>query len=219
MPCIEFGNVRSILCLGAHPDDIEIGCGGTLSSLVSESNDVLVHWIVLSGSDSRRQEALASADCYLHAHDQHRVEVKGFRDSFFPAQIGEIKQYFSELASQVNPDLIFTHRREDAHQDHRLVAELTWNAFRQHTIFEYEIPKYEGDLGHPNVYLPLSKVACEEKIQTLEKSFPSQLDKPWFTGDTFWALLRLRGIETASATKFAAAFTCRKITLLPRRQS
>ncbi len=214
MPCTDFfTGLRSVLCVGAHPDDIEIGCGGTLLELLRQSPAAQITWCVLSGQGRRREEAEASATRYLAQHDSATIELKQFRDSFFPYQGAEIKEYFQGLAARLNPELIFTHRLEDRHQDHRLVAELTWNAFRQQTILEYEIPKYEGDLGHPTVYVPLSQALCEQKIAFLGEDYATQQEKSWFTESTFWALLRLRGMETPGPAEYAEAFTCRKLML------
>lgn len=205
-----FKQLRTILCLGAHADDIEIGCGGTLLRLLSEHRHVNVVWVVLSADAVREEEARRSAALYLEAALEQHVEVKSFRDSYFPYHGAEIKEYFHNLGQQVKPDLILTHRQEDAHQDHRLVAELTWNTFRNHLIWEYEIPKYEGDLGHPNMYVSLDESVAQRKADALLETFPSQRPKPWFTRDTFLGLMRIRGIESASPSGWAEGFYCRK---------
>jgi LmbE family N-acetylglucosaminyl deacetylase len=204
--------LRSILCLGAHADDIEIGCGGTLLDLLARHCGVHVHWVVLSARDERAREAAASAPKFLAGAASHQVVLKTFRDTFFPGQYVAIKEFFEELKQQVAPDLVFTHRREDLHQDHRLTAELTWCAFRDHLVLEYEIPKFEGDLGAPNVFVPLDESACRRKIDLLMESFPSQQAvRPWFTPDTYWALLRLRGLECNSPTRYAEGLYARKL--------
>lgn len=209
--CLD--QVRTILCIGAHADDIEIGCGGAILKLLEENNNINVCWAVLSGNQQRAEEAQRSAERFLAGANESRVLVQEFRDGFFP-YVGEaIKEYFFELRKQVSPDLIFTHRREDMHQDHRLVAELTWNTFREHMILEYEIPKYEGDLGSPNVFMPLSEQTCEQKVEAILSSFPTQREKSWFTSDTFWSLLRIRGIESGSTSRYAEGFHCRKMIL------
>jgi len=205
--------VHTILCLGAHADDIEIGCGGTLLKLLSEHKSSLVYWVVFSANDSRAEEARRSAELFLGEAAESHVVIKAFRDTFFPFEGAQIKEYFRELQSQVSPDVIFTHRREDMHQDHRLMAELTWNAFRDHLIFEYEIPKYEGDLGMPNVFVPLDESTAQKKVDNLLTAFPSQHAKPWFTEDTFRALLRIRGIECNSPSGYAEGLYCRKLTI------
>jgi LmbE family N-acetylglucosaminyl deacetylase len=213
MPILGFNSPKTILCLGAHADDIEIGCGGTLLRLLSEQPGVAVHWIVFSGTPARVEEATASAAKFLRNAETRHVKIHGFRDSFFPYEGREIKEVFGALAKTVNPDLIFTHRREDAHQDHRTLADLTWCAFRNHQILEYEIPKYEGDLGLPNVYIRLSEEVARRKIDALVESFPSQHEKPWFSPETFTALLRIRGLECNAPSKLAEAFYCRKIVV------
>jgi LmbE family N-acetylglucosaminyl deacetylase len=203
--------LRSILVLGAHADDIEIGCGGTLLRLLAEHRGLQVHWVVLGAAGGRAEEAARSASHFLAGAASQEVVVKGFRDSYFPYIGGEVKEYMESLRSQVGPDLIFTHRRDDLHQDHRLVAELTWCAFRDHLILEYEVPKYDGDMGQPNLYVHLDAAQCRRKIDAIMQSFPTQRSKPWFTEDTFRALLRLRGVECHSPTNFAEAFFARKM--------
>ncbi len=202
-----------ILCLGAHCDDIEIGCGGTLLKLLEEKKNAEVEWVVFSSTSVRAKETRSAAGRFLKAARATNVEAKTFRDTFFPYVGSEIKDYFQELQSRMSPDMIFTHFRSDLHQDHRLISELTWNAFRDHLILEYEIPKYDGDLGSPNVFVPLDEQTCQQKIDYLMESYPSQRSKPWFTPETFFATLRLRGVEANSATKYAEGFYCRKLTL------
>jgi LmbE family N-acetylglucosaminyl deacetylase len=203
----------SVLCLGAHSDDIEIGCGGTILRLLEGCPSVAVHWIVFSSNRQRRGEAVRSAKFFLkHAKSKH-IEVRSFRDGFFPYQGARIKEYFEQIKKRVSPDVIFTHYRRDLHQDHRLLNELTWNTFRDHAIFEYEIPKYDGDLGTPNVFVPLAEATCREKAELLERAFKTQRAKHWFTESTFFALMRLRGVEANSPTRFAEAFHGRKISL------
>jgi len=216
---LQAENLRTVLCIGAHADDIEIGCGGTLLNWLEEGQAIDVYWVVLGAEGRRAEEAALSAQRFLAGARNQTVVVKGFRDSYFPYVGGEIKEYFAELRSQVEPDAIFTHRRDDAHQDHRLVAELTWCAFRDHLILEYEIPKYEGDLGHPNVYVPLAESVCRRKIHMLMESFPTQRTKPWFTEDLFWGLMRLRGSECNSPTRYAEGLYCRKLTLGSSKRS
>jgi LmbE family N-acetylglucosaminyl deacetylase len=202
-----------VLVVGAHADDIEIGCGGTILRMVSEHRGLAVDWVVLSGDGERATEASHSASAFLDGAAEKRVAVEGFRDGFFPYDGAAVKEVFERLKSQVDPDVIFTHRLEDRHQDHRLVAELTWNTFRDHLILEYEIPKYEGDLGHPNLFVPLASELCERKVELLRKGFPSQAGRYWFTDDTFWAQLRLRGLESRSLSRYAEAFQARKLVL------
>jgi LmbE family N-acetylglucosaminyl deacetylase len=202
-----------VLALGAHADDIEIGCGGTLLRLVAEHPNLSVHWVVLSGEGERAGEAADSAAAFLEGAGASRVEVEGFRDGFFPYLGAAVKQFFESLKSRVSPDLILAPRLEDRHQDHRLVAELTWNTFRDHLILEYEIPKYEGDLGQPNLFVPLEPERAERKIELLRKHFPSQAGRGWFSDETFWAILRLRGIESNAPSGLAEAFHARKLVL------
>lgn len=214
MLSLSLDHVQTVLCLGAHADDIEIGCGGALLDLLDrQPGKIDVHWVVLSGDDVRREEARRAAEAFLAQAGARTVVTQTFRDSYFPFVGGEIKQFIAELRDQVSPDLIFTHRREDLHQDHRLVAELTWCAFRDHLILEYEIPKYEGDLGRPNLFVPLDEAVCRGKIELLLEAFPTQRSRPWFTADTFWALLRLRGLECNSPSRYAEGFTCAKMRL------
>jgi len=200
-----------VLALGAHADDIEIGCGGTLLRLVAEHPGLAVDWVVLSGEGERAGEAANSAAAFLRGVGTSRIQVERFRDGFFPYDGAEVKQCFERLKSRVSPDLILAPRLEDRHQDHRLVAELTWNTFRDHLILEYEIPKYEGDLGQPNLFVPLLSEQAERKLELLSKHFPSQAGRRWFSDETFWAILRLRGIESNSPSRLAEAFHARKL--------
>ena len=204
--------IRSILCIGAHVDDIEIGCGASLLSLVRQSSHpVEITWVVACATEQRAAEARRSADYFGSEASSLNLKLGDFRDSYLPYEGGDVKEFIHGIVGEVSPDLIFTHRREDLHQDHRILAELTWNAFRDHLILEYEIPKYEGDLGSPNVFVPVERDLAQRKIEMLGKFFPSQADKPWFSDDTFWALLRLRGLECRSPTGLAEAFHGRKI--------
>ena len=202
-----------VLCLGAHSDDIEIGCGGTVLKLISEQKKVRFHWIVLSANGQRRSEARAGAEAFLAAAEHRTVIVKGFKDGFFPYIGDEIKTYFEELKRKIDPDLIFTHHRLDLHQDHRLVSELTWNTFRDHLILEYEVPKYDADLKAPNVFSYLDQKIRQTKLRLIIKHFQSQADNQWFTEETFRAILRLRGVESNAPTRYAEAFYCRKAVL------
>jgi LmbE family N-acetylglucosaminyl deacetylase len=201
-----------ILCLGAHCDDIEIGCGGTLLRLLQELQNVVVDWVVFSGSRNRAQEARNSASGFLKKAKHKEIVIKQFQDGFFPYQGARIKKYFETLKS-LSPDLIFTHYREDLHQDHRLLCELTWNTFRDHLILEYEIPKYDGDLGSPNCFVELDESTCGQKIKLIVDSFKSQRQKHWFSEQTFRSLLTLRGMESRSRAKYAEAFYGRRLLL------
>jgi LmbE family N-acetylglucosaminyl deacetylase len=201
-----------ILCLGAHSDDIEIGCGGTLLQLISRHKNVEVSWVVFSSSKERAREARASAKLYLGRAKHYSVIVDGFRDSFFPFDGAKIKKHFETLKT-VSPDIVFTHTRGDAHQDHRLLAELTWNTFRNHLILEFEVPKYDGDLGQPNFFVPLEKRFYERKVHCLVDAFATQRSKLWFREETFLALMRLRGMECVAPSGYAEAFYCRKVVI------
>jgi LmbE family N-acetylglucosaminyl deacetylase len=203
----------TILCIGAHCDDIEIGCGGALAEWASLYPQARFVWAVFSGTESRIAETRAAAKALLGA--DHRVDLHfyGFRDSYFPAQFAEIKDALAGLGRQVQPDLVLTHYERDRHQDHRVLAELTWNVFRNHLVLEYEIPKYDGDLGAPNLFVPLSAAVAARKVEALLTSFASQRGRDWFTADTFNALLRLRGIESKAPSGLAEAFYARKLVL------
>ncbi len=202
-----------ILCLGAHCDDIEIGCGATMLRLLAERPGSTVRWEVFAGSARRAAEARSSAADFLAAAGRAQVEINSFRESYFPFVGAEIKDRFEQIKAEVQPDLIFTHRTEDLHQDHRIIGELTWNTFRDHLIAEYEIPKYEGDLGRPNVFAPLSSAVAQRKIELVLRHFRSQAGRRWFGGETFDALMRLRGIECNAAEGYAEAFFVRKLLL------
>lgn len=203
-----------LLFLGAHADDIEIGCGGTVLQLLAGARPVQVHWVVFSSDEVREREARASAELFLErAASRSQVVVRRFRDGHFPWQGEQLKSCFEELKEGLDPDVIFTHAREDLHQDHRTVAELTWNTWRNHLVLEYEIPKYDGDLGRPNVFSPLTRATCERKAQAIVAAFRSQSAKGWMARETFTALARLRGIECAAAEGYAEAFHCRKSVL------
>lgn len=202
-----------ILCLGSHSDDIEIGCGGTILRLLAEGPRVDVTWVVLASNRDRELEARSSAAQFLSRAGKTDIRVKSFRDGFFPFEGAQIKTYFEQEIKPISPDLVFTHSRKDAHQDHRLVAELTWNTFRNHLILEYEIPKYDGDMGQPNFFVPLDREICENKIRYLLEAFETQRSKAWFGRETFLGLMRLRGMECVAPSGYAEAFYCRKVVL------
>ena len=203
----------SVLCLGAHSDDIEIGCGGTLLRLRDEVPDLEMRWIVFSGAGKRAEEARESARRLLGDTPSTEVEVLEFRDGFFPDDWAEIKSAFEKLKSGRSPDVIMTHHGDDRHQDHRVVSELTWNTFRDHLILEYEVPKWDGDLGQPNLYVPLEEETARRKAHHLVDTFQSQRDRAWFDEDTFLGLMRLRGVECVSPARYAEAFHARKVVL------
>jgi LmbE family N-acetylglucosaminyl deacetylase len=210
---LSLQGLKSVLLLGAHSDDIEIGCGGTVLRLIEENPSVAVHWIVFSGGGDRAREAEASAARFLSAAASRAVEVHQFRDGFFPSEQARIKTYFEELKAKLDPDLVFTHYRDDLHQDHRVISELTWNTYRRHAVLEYEVPKWDGDMGRPNVYVPLSGAHARNKVQILMECFGTQSGKHWFDEDTFNGLMRLRALECNAGSKRAEAFYGRKVTL------
>lgn len=200
---------RNLLFLGAHSDDIEIGCGGTILKLIQANPKRNILWVVFSAEGKRRNEARFSARLFLKGVSHSRIVVKRFRTSFFPVEQESIKSYFETVGKSFVPDIVFTHYREDRHQDHRLLSDLTWNTFRNHMILEYEIPKYDGDLGSPNFFVPQEAAGARRKTKFLEQAFRSQQDKHWFAEETFLGLMRLRGMECAA--RYAEAFYCRKI--------
>jgi LmbE family N-acetylglucosaminyl deacetylase len=200
-----------ILCLGAHSDDIEIGCGGTVLRLLAEHPGSHVHWVVLAADADREREARASAAAFLDAAASSVVDVEQFRESYFPTVVAEIKDYFNALRQRVDPDVVLSPHRFDEHQDHRTVAELVWNTFRNHLVLEYEIPKYEGDLGHPNLFVPLAQDLADRKVELICTHFSSQHGRSWFRPETFQAMLTLRGVECG--TRYAEAFHTRKIVV------
>lgn len=207
------GDRLTVLCLGAHSDDIEIGAGATLLNLMDRGVRLDVHWCVLSGGSEREREARASATDFLSRAASAKVEVMSFRDGFFPAEGERIKSWFEMLKERVEPDVILTHRRDDAHQDHRQLSSLTWNTFRDHCILEYEVPKWDGDIGQPNLYMPVSASALQRKIDLLMSHFGSQRSKQWFDAETFLGLARLRGMECRAPERYAEAFFARKLSL------
>ena len=202
-----------ILCLGAHCDDIEIGAGGTLLRLLAEHPGSDVHWVVMSSNPERERETRASAVDFLAGAGQGRVTIQAFRESFLPFQGAEVKDFFETVKAQGIPDVVLTHHRNDEHQDHRLVAELTWNTFRDHLVLEYEIAKYEGDLGHPNLFVPLPAAVARRKVELILRHYPSQAGRSWFRKETFEAVMALRGVECNAAEIYAEAFHCRKLSI------
>ncbi len=210
---LAFSNLKHVLCLGAHPDDIEIGCGGTLLALLKGNPDLKMDWVVFSATDTRKYEAEASFACWHQNRDGCRLTIHPFADSFFPWHGSEIKNTLHALSRELSPDLIFTTRRADLHQDHRTLGELTWNAFRDHLILEYEIPKYDGDLGRPNLFMPLATEIAQEKLTRLMSSFESQQSKAWYRRETFESLMRIRAVECNAASGQAEAFYVDKMTM------
>jgi LmbE family N-acetylglucosaminyl deacetylase len=202
----------AILCLGAHSDDIEIGCGGTLLRLAQEYPACTLHWVVFSAIGAREAEARRGAELFAGSRLKTHVR-KTFQDGFMPYVGGDVKAVFEKELKDLAPDVVFTHNSNDAHQDHRLISELTWNTFRNHMILEYEIPKYDGDLGRPSAFVPLEFKVCDQKVRFLMDTFQSQKSKRWFEPQTFLSLMRLRGIECNASTGYAEAFYCRKLVL------
>ena len=210
---LSLDGVGSVLLLGAHSDDIEIGCGGTVLRLIAQNPSLKVHWIVFSGGAERAKEADAAAARFLTGLSSPTIEVHQFRDGFFPSEQARIKTYFEELKGRLEPDLVFTHYRDDLHQDHRVISELTWNTYRRHAVLEYEVPKWDGDLGRPNVFVPLSEEQARRKVQILMECFGTQSGKHWFDEETFNGLMRLRALECNADSRRAEAFYGRKVTL------
>jgi LmbE family N-acetylglucosaminyl deacetylase len=200
-----------ILCLGAHSDDIEIGCGGTILKLVEEAPNAEFRWVVFSGNKIRNREAQQSASFFLNEIESKQINICDFRESYFPFVGAEIKNCFEKISKEFNPDIIFTHFGGDAHQDHMLISKLTWNTFRNHFIIEYEIPKYDGDLGAPNLFVHLDESLVQKKIDSIFNFFQTQKSKIWFSEENFRSILRIRGVECNSPSNYAEAFYCRKI--------
>ncbi|MCA9451155.1 MAG: PIG-L family deacetylase [Nitrospiraceae bacterium] len=213
MTCAKEPGARlKVLCLGAHSDDIEIGCGGTILQLIREYRNIEFFWVIFGANDNeRRQEAVQSAELLLEKVENKTIVVKAFEDTCFPFAGKDIKNFFQEIKASFQPDLIFTHYRHDLHQDHRIVSEFTWNTFRDHLILEYEIPKYDGDVGTPNFFSPIDDLTAKKKICHLLTNFKTQHSKPWFTVETFQALLCLRGLESGGQERYAEAFYSRKL--------
>jgi LmbE family N-acetylglucosaminyl deacetylase len=213
---LSFGPERGplrILCLGAHSDDIEIGCGAAILRLLAERPGTHVRWVVFSALGDRAAEARDSASRFLRQAASSQVQLEDFQDGFFPHVGGRLKQRFEAMKSEFEPDVVLTHFRQDLHQDHRVVSDLTWNTYRNHFILEYEVPKYDGDLGAPNCFVPVTEAVLREKIANLMACFASQRGKGWFTEDTFAAIARLRGVECNAPDRYAEAFYCRKAVL------
>ncbi|MDX2205220.1 MAG: PIG-L deacetylase family protein [Hyphomicrobiaceae bacterium] len=207
------GERLSVLCLGAHSDDIEIGCGATLLGWIERGVRLEVHWAVLSATGQRADEARASAQDFLQGAAASAIELGQFRDGFLPYQGAEVKQWFEGLKSRVAPDVVLCHWRGDAHQDHREISKLVWNSYRNHVVLEYEIPKWDGDLGRPNVFIPATRAAMDRKVELLMRHFGTQRSKDWFTPETFYGLARLRGNECRAPAGYAEAFHVRKLAL------
>jgi LmbE family N-acetylglucosaminyl deacetylase len=201
----------TVLCLGAHSDDIEIGVGGTLLNWIDGGVDLHVHWCVASAVGPREDEARNSAEAFLAGTRSAEIELAEFKDGYFPYQGTDLKAWIEGIKRRASPDIVFTHRRDDAHQDHRELCKLTWNSFRDHVVLEYEIPKWDGDLGRPNFYVPIRSVHLERKIELLDRHFSTQRSKDWFDAETFRGLARLRGMECRAEERYAEAFVARKL--------
>jgi LmbE family N-acetylglucosaminyl deacetylase len=227
-PKVEAGSRCTVLCFGAHCDDIEIGCGGTLLRLLAGegsgsaagnpplrgragSTEVTCYWVVASSNPQREVECRRSAELFLAGASRSEVITWQFRDGYLPYVAVEVKDAFERLKREISPDLIFTHYRDDLHQDHRLMNSLTWNTFRDHVILEYEIPKYDGDFSSPNLYVPISDAHATRKSELLMQCYESQLSHRWFTPETFRSVLRIRGVEVGSPTGYAEGFYARKV--------
>lgn len=199
-----------VLCIGAHCDDIEIGCGGTLLALQRRYPDCRIHWLVLTSTAARRREAMAAAEALLCGSARGEIHIGELPDGLLPAHFTEVKTVFESVKTALNPDLILTHHSGDRHQDHRLACEVTWQTFRDHLIWEYEIPKYDGDLTTPNVYVPLPQATATQKVDLIMRTFESQRTRSWFNAENLLAAMRIRGLESRSSSGFAEAFHCRK---------
>jgi LmbE family N-acetylglucosaminyl deacetylase len=202
-----------VMCVGAHCDDIEIGCGGTILRLAAAHPNLHVYWVIFSSTPEREREARDSAMSFLTGVAKKTVVIHTLKDGYLPYLGAEVKDRFEQTKREFSPDVIFTHYRHDLHQDHRLISELTWNTFRNHLIFEYEIPKYDGDLGSPNIFVPLDESICHRKIDYIMDAFHSQREKHWFSRELFFSILRLRGMEANAASGYAEGFYCRKAVL------
>jgi LmbE family N-acetylglucosaminyl deacetylase len=209
---LNAGAAPRILCIGAHSDDIEIGCGGTILRLAAEYPGCEFSWAVFNAIGIRETEARRAAHLFAGSRLKEPL-LRTFQDGFMPFAGGEVKAVFENDLKQLSPDIVFTHNGNDAHQDHRLLSELTWNTFRDHLILEYEIPKYDGDLGRPGFFVPLERAVCEAKVNHLMDAFQSQQAKRWFQPETFFSLMRLRGMECNAPSGYAEAFYCRKMVL------
>lgn len=204
-----------VLCIGAHCDDIEIGCGATLATLARGEAEAVVDWVILSGTEQRQGESRAAMRALLGDAARGQLLFGDFEDGRFPAEYGRLKDFFEELKSLEVPDLILTHERDDRHQDHRICNEMVWSTFRDQVVLEFEIPKWDGGLGNPSVYVPVTREAAGLKVDALLSCHGSQRHRDWFTRSTFESLMRLRGIECRATAGLAEAFHARKLVLAP----
>lgn len=213
LPALPAAAPLRLLCIGAHSDDLEIGCGGTVLTWLAGGRPADVTWVVLTAEGDRAREAKRSARALLQRASRHDIVLGAFKDGFLPSQYEAVKDFFESIKARCSPDIVLTHRLEDRHQDHRLASELTWNTWRDHQILEYEIMKYEGDLGQPNVFVPLKASIAQRKATHLARHFASQRAKSWFDESNFEALARIRGLECRSPSGLAEAFHARKMRL------
>jgi len=207
------GEPLILLCLGAHSDDTELGCGGAILTLLEQHQGSRVVWTVFSGTAERAGEARQGAARLLAAAGKSEVSVLGFRDGFSPSEIAGIKETFEALKKHASPDVVFTHYNRDSHQDHRILSELTWNTFRNDLILQYEIPKYDPDLGNPNLLVPLERATAAAKGAVLMETFANQRDRTWFEPSTFNGLMRLQGMQCAAPSGLAEGFYAPKLCL------
>jgi len=206
-------NKLNLLVLGAHCDDIEIGCGGTLLKWTMEARIQKVIWVIFSSNQARKEEAQRSAEMYLREIPESEIIILDYQDAYLAFAAKEIKDKFEEIRHLMNPDIVFTHYRNDRHQDHRLLSDLAWNTFRNHLVLEYEIPKYDGDLATPNGYVAIPSDHVNRKVKLLLECYASQVSKHWFDEETFKSLMRIRGLECNSPSHYAEAFHLRKCLL------
>ena len=210
---VPSGRPLKVLLLGAHSDDIEIGCGATIRHWLSAGVSLDATWVVLCAEGERAAEARRSADDFLGGAASSRVVFGGFRDGFLPYLGPAVKDFYETLKAYPTPDVIFTHQRNDLHQDHRLACELTYNTFRDQQVLEYEIPKWDGDTGAPNAFVCVAETAAREKVDLVMRHFGTQRGKDWFDPETFLGLMRLRGMECRASERYAEGFYVRKAVL------
>jgi LmbE family N-acetylglucosaminyl deacetylase len=210
MLALDLRGVRAVVALAAHPDDLEIAAGGLLLTLAAAAPGVRVHYVLFTGSPDRQQEARAAGPAFLPGA-QLSMATHDLPDGRLPAYWGGAKEIAEEAARELPAELVLAPARDDAHQDHRTVAELATTAFRDALVLHYEIPKWDGDVGRPNLYLPLAEPTARRKVELLHTCFPSQKDRDWWDDEVFLSLARLRGMECRA--RYAEAFVCHKAAL------